>query len=129
MAAIASAGASIAFGTSSFAADIISFNTSGWSRGSIETTHQGTTTDGRTFIPTTRYDPGTLELELQFDPGTDDPPMTADAETITITFSDADTFAASGFVTDFSIENQEDDKITASMTVKFTGDITITDVV
>lgn len=108
---------------------ITAISWSGWSRGSVNTSHMGTT-EAHTFIPTDLYDPGELTVELNFEP-TDDQavPMVAAAESVTVTFPGADTWGCSAFMTGFEFNDPMEDKMTATVTLKFSGDITITDTV
>lgn len=123
-------GASITFGTSSFTANITAINGESIERASIETSHLGTTT-ARTFIPGDLFDPGSISLDIQFDPDTE-PPWNGATETVTITFplSSAGTTAAdweaSGFMTSFDYGVPLEELMTGTMTVKLTGDITVT---
>lgn len=124
-------GASVAFGSSSFTANITAINGEGIERPAIDTTHLGTTT-ARTFIPGDLVDHGTLTLEIQFDPD-DYPPIKLAAETITVTFplAGSGTAAAkwefSGFATGFDYGVPLEELMTGSLTIKVTGDITKTD--
>ena len=65
-------GLSVAFGTSSFAANIEGMSISGISRASIPTSHMGTAAPGAnehgnmTFMPGDLSDAGELSLEIQF---------------------------------------------------------------
>ena len=127
MAATVGTGATITFSTGFFA-EILAINSADWSREVIETTHMGTTT-ARTFTPSTLYDSGTFSVELLMVPGTTPvTPMTAAAETVTVTFPDVGTatYAASGFMTEFSYSIPLGDRITATASIKFTGAITVT---
>lgn len=123
-------GASVTFGTSGFTANITAINGDSIERPSIDTTHLGTTT-ARTFIPGDLVDQGNLTLEIQFDPDTT-PPIKTATETITVTFplSSGGTTAAdwefSGFGTSFEYGVPLEELMTGSLTVKVTGDITIT---
>lgn len=116
-------GTSITF-SSGFMAEILSVNHSGISREAIDDTHMGTTT-ARSFQPSDLYDPGELSVELQFDEDTK-PPIDGATETITVTFPSGATWAADGFMTDFEYSDPLEDKMTATATLKFTGDITVT---
>lgn len=125
-------GATLTFGTSTWTGDLTSISWGGISRPSLDTTHLGTT-DARTFIPGDLFDPGELTVEFLFDTDSE-PPYTASPETITLTFPDSDaasgagaTAAASGFITSFEVNNPLEEVITATMTIKFTGDITWSD--
>lgn len=126
-----SQGASITFGTSGFTAAFTGISHDGIERGSIPTTHLGTTV-AHTYIPSDLFDPGELTMDLQFDPD-DFPPIDQPAETITVTFplgsgaSVAAKWAASGFATAFNYALQVEQLMTGQLKVKFSGDITDTD--
>ena len=131
-------GASVTFGTSGFDADITAINWSGINRPAVDVTHLGVTDPGANnfgnmlFLPSKIADPGELELTINFDPD-DDPPMHAEAETITLNFAQitGDTSPAdwegSGFVTGFSFNGAIQGKLEGTITIKFTGAITMTD--
>jgi hypothetical protein len=115
-------GMTVLFGTTSFSAPVLSARHTGMSRKAIQTSHMGTTT-AHTFMPGDLYDPGSLELSVQLD--TDAvPPITATAETVTLTFPDAETRSYSGFITDVSEVYPLEEIMTADITVKLTGAIT-----
>lgn len=116
-------GSTITFSTGFFA-QIVSASWSGQSRPAIPTSHCGTATKA-TFIPGGICDPGSLEVELHFNPDTT-PPTEAVAETLTFTFAGGATWAATGFMTDFAWRGELDGKMIATATIKFSGDITIT---
>lgn len=109
---------------SGFFAQILSVNHSGISRGSIDTTHMGTTT-ARTFAATDLFDAGELEVEIHFNPDTR-PPIDDAAETCTVTFPSTATLAGSAFMTGFQYGDPLEDKMTATATLKFSGDLTFT---
>jgi hypothetical protein len=117
-------GTSITFQTG-FLANLLSIDWGGIERASVETSTLATT-GGKTFMPGDLYDPGELSVEMQFD--TDSAwitALTAAAETVTITWPDAETAAASGFMTGFEITNVTSEGVmTATATIKFTGTIT-----
>lgn len=114
-------GATITF-SSSFLARILNIDWSGISRDALETTTTATT-GGRTFIPSDTYDPGQLTVEIQFDTDAS-PPITSTAETVTVTWPDLETWSAAGFLQDFSISAANEQVMTATAVVKFTGSIT-----
>ena len=124
MAADIATGITIVFGTSGFSAELTDITAPEAARDAVESSHQGTTT-ARTFIPQDLVDWGSLEIDFNFDPSTD-PPVDATAETVTITWPDATTWAFSGFMTNYSASAPLNDKMTGSATVKVTGDVTIT---
>jgi len=122
-------GATIAFATSSFTAQIVSMDVSGITRVAIPSSHLGTTS-AHTFLRGDLYDPGSLDLEIFHDPAKY-PPFSGAAETITITFpistthtTNGGTFAASGFVTDVGFSVPLEDSMKSGITVKFSGAIT-----
>lgn len=126
-------GVTITFGTSSFTAQVISDpQFSGQERTAIETTHHAVTNGWRTFIPGDLKDPGGITFDINFDPDAQ-PPITAAPETITLTFpvpsgsSNGATLACSGFVTAWEAGTPIDDRMTASITIKFTGEPTWAD--
>ena len=100
---------------------------SGMSRGSVETTDMATT-GGQTFIPEANYTPGTLEISGIVDMavlGSDVIPINAAAETCTVAFAGSgSTYAASAFMTDFSINAADKSEVTYSATLTFSGTIT-----
>lgn len=114
-------GTSIAFSTS-FLGRLTSVRWTGISREALETTTMATT-GGRDFIPGDLYDPGELQCEIQFDTDAT-PPISSAAETITITWPDAETAIFSGFMTGFEISDVLEQVMTATATIKITGDIT-----
>jgi len=133
-------GTVIEFATSSFAPEIVGFGKGGQSRTAIDTTHLGTAAPGanaihnKTFLPSDISDAGELTMDIHFNPD-ELPPFNEDAEVITITYplASGDTTPSihtfNGFVTGFEETGALDDKMTASMTVKITGPITLTDAV
>jgi len=124
--AVITTGLSITY-QSGFFAEIIDFSWSGLARESIDTTNFASS-GGREYTPSTLYDPGELQVELLFDPESSPvTPITAVAETVTVTYADAapaSTMAASGFMTDFEIAGPLEDRMTATATLKLTGAVT-----
>lgn len=130
-------GTKVGFATSSFTADLTGLTWSGISRESIETSHMETAAPGadefgnRTFVPGDLSDPGELTMQIHFNPGTL-PPIDQPAEVITITWpltknqTVAATWASEGFITDYNPDDPLEDKMTASITVKFSGNVTKT---
>jgi hypothetical protein len=120
-------GTSISFGTSGFTADILDISPPNASRVSIETSHMGTTT-AHTFTPGDLVDWGELGFDIVFDPTSANiPPIKNSAETVTITFPDsgASTWAFSAFVITFDPGVPMEDRATASVSCKVSGDITV----
>lgn len=115
-------GLTISFDTGFFA-EIVNMNWSGMQRGSIQSSHMGTTV-AHTFVPTSLFDAGELEVEIHFQQGTR-PPIDDPAATCTVDFG-PNTWAASAFMTEFAIGAPFEDKMTATCKLKFSGNITIT---
>jgi hypothetical protein len=131
------------FGTSGFTGQLIGDpEWSGITRESIATSHHATTlqsTDefgSKTFIPSDLVDPGTLSMTvhantLQTD-ATDQPPVGLVAETVTLTWpkaagdTTAATWASSGFVTECTATWPLEDVVAFDITVKLTGNVTVT---
>lgn len=125
MAALIGTGLAITF-QSGILAEITSASWSGVTREQIESSHMGTT-GGRTYIPGTLYDSGSLEVGLIFDnpDAAWDTAMAAAAETVTVTFSNGNTWAASGSMQEFEWTAPLEDRMTATATIKLSGDITV----
>ncbi len=125
-------GTTISFGTSGFSAYILEVGGPGISREVVDTTHMGTT-GGKTYRPGDLYDGGELSLSVAFD-GSISPPMLAgeQPETITVTWpipaglSTGAIWSFSGFMSNYTPTSPIEDKMTASVTVKVTGSITLT---
>ncbi len=107
-------GTTIAFGTTSFTANIRRIGGANETRGAVGTTHLGTTGQ-KTSIPESLTDPGETEIEFEWDQsfGTF-PPIDQAAETITITYplksgeTTNATEAGSGFLTEAQSPDLED---------------------
>ena len=119
-------GTTIAF-DSGFLAEILDVTPPGFSRESIPTSHMGTADNAHTFKPAKLTDYGEMTVDIGFDPDAD-PPINSDAETITITFPDSGstTWAFSGFMTGYEAADPLEGRMTASVTIKATGKVTIT---
>ena len=119
------AGITVTF-SSGYLAKIEDVSYDGMERGSVETTHAGTT-GGDTFIPLTTYNPGQLTTLLQFDTNVA-PPIQGAAETVTVNLppSGANTMSASGFMTSFNFTNPIKDKVMATATIQLSGNVTWT---
>lgn len=120
-------GTTITFGTSAYTAELLDITWSDFSREAIGTAHMGST-PSQSFLPGDLYDGGVITAEFHFKTNAT-PPITGAKETITITFplvgaGDAATWSASGFVTGFEFNDPLEDKMTATMTIKVSGDVT-----
>jgi hypothetical protein len=118
-------GITIVFGTSGFEAEILGFDADEVNRPALDSSHLGTPNNARTFKPGKLYDPGGVSMELGFDPKKI-PPITGDAETITITFLDGTTLAFEGFVDSYKWGGELEGLLTGSCHVKASGPLTWT---
>lgn len=111
---------------SGFFAEILDVSPPAASRESIPSSHMGTTT-AHTFSPATLVDWGEMTLEILFDPSLR-PPIDDAAESVTITFpnSAASTWIFTGFMTGFEPSVPLEDRMTATATVKVSGDVSVT---
>jgi hypothetical protein len=123
-------GVTVVFGTSGFSGYLLNIDGPEVARVSVETTHYGTT-GGKTFRPGDLYDPGEIALEFAFDPDLSVPIFNAEQpETVTITWpipagkSSGATWSASCFCLNYKPSAPLEDKMTATMTLKVTGNIT-----
>ena len=116
-------GITIVFGTSGFSAEIVDVTPPGFSRDSVDTSHQGTT-GAHSHMPTDLYESGECSFDIHFEPGTN-PPIDAAAETITMTFPDSTTWTFTGFMTAYEPSAPLEDKMTGSVTVKASGTVVI----
>jgi len=118
-------GTTIAFGTSSFSAEVLSLNGNDITRPDVDVTHMGST-NYMEFQPGDLADGGSIEMEIGFDPDAQ-PPVTAAAETITITFPipsgglGGATFIFTGYVSTWSWTAPLEEVMTASITIKVDG--------
>lgn len=118
-------GTTITFGTSTgFTPKVLDMQVFSMSREAINTSDFSTTA-AHTFIPADLVDFGDLTLEIEWDAATSvTVPYGAAAETITITPKGGGSVAFSGFITEYTPSIPMEDKMTASITIKVTGDIT-----
>ena len=104
---------------------------SGVARESLETTNFGSTDaagtqfGNRTFIPSKLVDPGEISFEIQMDPLDLENLMAAGPQSGTFKFSDNTTYVGTMFVTSVDITVPNGELVTASVTVKLSGPITV----
>lgn len=119
---IISQGITISF-SSSFMAEIIDVNPPGASRGSIDMTHQGTER-AKVFSPEHLVDWGSAELVIAFDPA-ENPPVDQEPEDCTIEFPDGTEWSFDGFLTEYNPSGPFGERMTANVTIKVTGDVSV----
>lgn len=118
-------GTTIAFGTSGFSAQILGVDADGIERAVINTSHMSTT-GSHTKMPGDLKDEGEVVLDFAFDPNSH-PPITAAAETITITFpipsgmTNGATLQGSGFISKWKWGSRLEEKMTGSATITWAG--------
>lgn len=116
---------------SGFFAEIRNVDGPELSRGTIDTSHAGTTGGYRTFIFQDLLEGGAVDIDMLFDPN-DVPPIDDALETVTITFPlpagglTPATWAFSGGLTNYRPTAPYDDLMTATATLKVAGAITYT---
>jgi hypothetical protein len=118
-------GATIAFGSSAYEANLMSLEVSEISRAQVKTSHMGTsggaqTTGYHTYIPGRLVEPPKMTVEFELNTNAL-APITADLETITITFPDASTFSGSGFVSTVGFSVPMEDLMTMTVEVQGSG--------
>lgn len=125
-------GTTVSFATSLFSAQVLAVRGPNLTRGSVDTTHMGSTLPsstelgGRTHIPVKLPDMGELELDIHFNPDTW-PPIRGAAEVIRLTFpipsglSNGAYIQGSGFVISFDSAVPLEDKMTGTLRVKCSG--------
>ena len=125
MAAAIGTGTKIAFGTTGFTAEILDITLPARTRGTVDTSHMGTT-DAHTQMPLTLQKNEALEFSIHLDPNpVPAVPLDADPEIITVTFPDASTWTFTGFMTNYAASVPFEDKMAADITVEISGNITV----
>ena len=129
-------GSSITF-QSGFFANVTDISLSGITRESVDVTNFASTNGWKEYMPSLMQDMGELEVELIHNTSTDPPSRdggdSVAAETVTVTFqtgsgeSSGGSIACSGFMTSYDISVPGEDKVTATATLKFSGEPTFTD--
>jgi hypothetical protein len=123
---VTSTGFGITIGFSSgFFAEIIDTTPPEQTREAVDTSHTETPEGRMTFIPSKLIDGGELQVEMAFHPDVA-VPIDADPETVTITFPSGTTWVFQGFLTGHAPAAPIDDRMTATVTIKVSGAITIT---
>jgi len=110
---------------SGFVGELLGLRLAGAGRETIPTFHAGTTTK-KTFMPGPISEPGTLNVEIHFDPSDTPPWTTTAAEACTIDWGNGMTWATSGFLTTFDVDGPIENKMILSGVIKLSGDYTIT---
>jgi len=117
-------GTTVTFGTSGFSANLISVDGPSMERGSIDSTHMGTTA-AHSKIPAALYDGGQVNLTIEHD-GSDDPPIDQAVETIAIDWGGQGAGyieSFSGFMTNYSRNAAIGERMQATATLQVTGEV------
>lgn len=118
---------------SGFLAEILDVTPPGMSREMIQMSHQGTGSAGTSgsggwhvFKPARLIDPGSAECTLAFQPS-DTPPILNAFESVTITFPDSAStpWEFQGALSEYTPSAPFEDKMTADVTIKASGAISI----
>ena len=110
--------------------EIVSIGGPNLTRPMIESTNMDSS--AREFIAGGFYDVGTIDVEIQYNPGdtAQDAMTTAltagTQKAFKITWSDTSKAVFEGFVESFSVTAEMEDRLTASMSIRTTGTVTIT---
>ena len=115
-------GTTVTFGTSGFSARLIDVGGPGAKREAIDSTTMATVA-AKEFIAAALYDGGELSLTVEHD-GTNDPPISSAAETITINWGGSgNSYSFSGFCTGYNPKASIGARMQAELAVKVTGAI------
>ena len=123
MAADVGTGTAITF-DSGFLGEILSIEPPNPSREVIDTSHMASANNARTFKPGDLVDWGELTAEISFHPS-ESPPITGAEEQVVITFPDTTTWTFQGFMSAYEPSVPLEDKMTATVTIKVSGPVTI----
>lgn len=93
-----------------------------WTRESVDFTHMESTT-ARAFKPTDLYDPGTMNVTVQFDETLIMLPVATETITWTVTFPAGATFICNGFIVNYGKAVAVEEKMQQTFSVKLTGAI------
>ena len=107
-------------------ARLLSVNHGGMSRESIDYSNAASVDGWMEKKPGDIKDPGQLEVEIIFDPadlGAWLALLVAPAATVDVEYPDGVTVSGEAFLTEFEDEAPYDDKMTASATFEFTGEV------
>ena len=114
-------GTTITFATG-FLAKIRSLQWTGVERTAVDDTFFNTT-GGKAYEAADLYDPGELVVEIEHDTAAT-PPIASAAETVTLTWPDAQTHAASGFMVGYEFQTSDEEKVMATARIKLSGAVT-----
>lgn len=115
-------GTTISF-ASGFLAEILDVRPPAASRGKVDTTHM-LSTPTREFLPTVLHEWGEAEIDMGFDPGAE-PPLTGNAQAVTITYPDGETWSFNGWLSRYESTVPLEDKMTATCAIQVSGSVTI----
>lgn len=96
MSSIIFTGTTVTFGTSGFTAELLGVSWGGVQRGAIDQSHSGSS-NAMSFLPADLYDPGEMTMNIHHKT-TALPPLNGATETVTVMFSDSNTWSASGLL-------------------------------
>jgi hypothetical protein len=120
-------GATAVLTTNALGMDLTNINWAGITRPAVKSSHIGTT-DADTFIFAERTDWGTVNLAGYFNVVGQLPITNMEAttpDTMTVTFADGSTWAASVGSTEFEFDNPDEEMVTFAASFKVTGKPTL----
>jgi len=124
-------GATVSFGSVFTSLKLASISHSGLNRNTVDASHL-LSAGGKDFLASSMYDPGVVSCEVHFDPSlrsTIIGAMTNDSTTqaLTITYPNGGTattaWSAYGYLTGFEVTASKEELMTATATVKLSGNI------
>ena len=122
--AVDGTGATVTFGTSTFAAQLLDIDWSGRTRDALDSTHMGTS-GTKTYIPADLRDGGEISLTYYFDcSDATDTLLAAAAETVTVAWAANRSWAASCFCTEVGASAQIGDTMKQTVKLKVAGTVT-----
>jgi len=124
-------GATISFGSVFTSLKLASISHSGMTRNTVDASHLGTS-GGKDFLGSSMYDPGEVSCEVHFDPSLRTTIMGAmtnasTAQALPIPYPTGGTattaWSAYGYLTGFEVTATKEELMTATATVKLSGNI------
>jgi len=112
----------------SFVGELLTCRLSGTGRGEIPTFHAGSTsgTPMKTYMPEPFTDPGSLNVEIHFDPADTPPWGVTEATACVVTWSDGSVWTTEGILESIDIDGPIENKMVLSGVIKLSGNIVIT---
>lgn len=111
-------------------ANVLDITPPGVSRDGIDVTDRDSAGGWGEFIPSSVKDPGEVSFDVNYQPAVHDVLLdqfdTQDVSNWLVTWPDGATWGFTGFLTGFETDAPHDDKLSASITIKVSGQLTRT---